>query len=116
MSYNCELALALTRKGREVLKESLTTLGNTGEARTIKAMFRHPDVGRVAKNGAKLWWWEHVDAESPEMTFIDSLERRLELPDYLRVSIGEYIDDTAIDGMYLANPFGLTVSRKIVAA
>lgn len=119
MGYYSEVALALTRKGVEILDENLNNSATPEKTRKeTRDLLTHADRHFEA-NGSEIWYWKfikwYIDEPEyfPEVDFIIGTLAKMKEHDYRFMRIGENYDDTEIMGDYCDDPFDLTLCRRI---
>ena len=119
MGYRSDVCIALTRQGREALKQLLTSLNRT-EAKALRGFLSAADFHRVdTKTKAAVWLWRNIkwyeESETlPEVYQLAQLLRGLALEDYRFLRLGEYPDDVEDQGQFFDTPFDLHIVREIV--
>ena len=119
MGYRSDVCIALTRQGREALKQLLTSL-NRAEAKALRGFLSAADFHRVdTKTKAAVWLWRNIkwyeESETlPEVYQLAQLLRGLALEDYRFLRLGEYPDDVEDQGQFFDTPFDLHIVREIV--
>ena len=119
MGYRSDVCIALTRQGREALKQLLTSLGRT-EAKALRSFLSVADFHRMdTKSKAAVWLWKNIkwyeESETlPEVYQLAQLLRGLALEDYRFLRLGEYPDDVEDQGQFWNTPFDMHIVREIV--
>lgn len=115
MGYRSSVALALTAKGAQAMKAAIATL-DTETSLLVTDFINYADKHAFepeSKAEAFLWdsvkWYE----DYPEVNFFERLMRDLDDEDYCFIRIGEYLDDTEVEGDFFENPFDIDLVRDI---
>lgn len=116
MGYRSDVALCLTKTGKNALDAKLAELEPEAErTENIHALLNSPRDKRE-EDGAIAWLWESLKwySDYQDVAFIEKLLHNLDTEDYLFIRIGESDDDTEYHGGFWDNPFAMGLSRCIV--
>ena len=117
MGYRSDVALCLTAKAEQTLRNSLNTAQTTlspDDLNALKDLIASPQTFKEKKGATLRYWrWCKWYLEYPVFSFIDSVMTDLDSSDYLFLRIGEDLDDIERDGEFYDNPFELNVSVTI---
>ena len=119
MGYRSDVCIALTRQGREALKQLLASLNRT-EAKALRGFLSETDFHRVdTKSKAEVWLWRNTKwyeepGAYPAIYQLAQLLRGLALEDYRFLRLGEYPDDVEDQGQFWNTPFDMHIVREIV--
>lgn len=121
MGYRSDVALALTKAGVETLNRKLDEDAlNRVKKQHVKELISHAQKHFIDESGDESWYWEQIKwytdwkDDYPEIHFIDSLLRELNEDEFYFIRIGEDYDDVEIRGLWLDNPFEITLCREII--
>lgn len=120
MGYYSDVALALTGNGLQSYKDALASRKLSEKIRKEVTLFFSSADDHVQDANSECWKWTGVkwyvgDPEYfPEIDFIEELLTQIDEEDYRFLRIGEDVDDIETRGLWLDDPFGLTLARELV--
>lgn len=121
MGYYSEVALVLTRTGKEYLDKKLLDSSTSEKARDeATRLLAYADTHSINETGAEAWLWKDIKWYSdwtedfPEVAFIEKLMGELDGNEFYFVRVGEEIGDNEIRGLWWENPFGMRLCREVV--
>jgi len=117
MGYRSDVGLCLTETGKNILDAKLAELGADEErARHIHELLNTPrDKREDQESGAIAWLWEYLKwySDYQDVSFFEKLLQELDYEDYYFIRVGEFDDDTEVEGGFWDNPFGMCLVRGI---
>lgn len=121
MGYRSDVALALTKKGKEQLMRSLESEQTSIAAREqVPRLLGWADKHLTEDDGSESWYWDQIKwytdwpDDFADIYFIETFLSELDEEEFYFVRIGEEIDDNEIRGLWWNNPFGISLCREIV--
>lgn len=121
MGYYSDVALALTKRGKEQFMLALESAETSMAAKEqVPRLLGWADKHLVEDDGSESWYWKQIKwyTDWPEdfadVYFIDNILSELSEEEFYFARIGEEHDDNEIRGLWWDNPFGISLCREIV--
>lgn len=115
MGYRSEVALCLNKNGISTLNDMLEK-ANKETQKIVHDLLAQSDKHLAdSKTSCEVWFWDWIKwyPDYPAIKFLENLFNEIDMENFLFIRIGEYSDDSEIQGAYWDNPFGIYLSRSI---
>ena len=119
MGYYSDVAFALTGKTLTQFKKELADLPENTR-KEIEPFFTQWADKHLVEENSECWFWKDVKWYTcwvdnfPDIDFADKFMDEADDEEFYFVRTGEDYEDNEIRGLWLDNPFGITLCREIV--
>ena len=119
MGYRSDVALALTGGTLSAFRQKLTDLPDNIR-KEIEPLFTEWFEKHLTEDNCECWFWKDIKwytcwpEHYPDIDFVEKFLDEANEEEFYFVRVGEEYDDNEIRGLWLDNPFGITLCREVV--